>query len=96
MLETPSICRYWPLASDNLAVRTISRKGRAWNRSGILRDHMPNATREGGEDMVRPAWRHAEPGRNDLAPPRPGGRRVVTTVSVPILHARRSLEESCP
>ena len=21
-----------------------------------------------GEDMVRPAWRHAEPGRNDLAP----------------------------
>jgi hypothetical protein len=21
-----------------------------------------------GEEMVRPAWRHAEPGRNDLAP----------------------------
>ena len=21
----------------------------------------------GGEDIVRPAWRHAEPGRNDLA-----------------------------
>ena len=21
-----------------------------------------------GEDIVRPAWRHAEPGRNDLAP----------------------------
>ena len=23
---------------------------------------------EGGEDMVRPAWRHAEQGRNDPAP----------------------------
>jgi hypothetical protein len=35
--------------------------------SRILRDHMPNiATSD--EDMVRSAWRHAESGRNDLAP----------------------------
>ena len=36
--------------------------------SRILRGHMPNTTfdlqpiENGGEDMVRPAWRHAEPG----------------------------------
>ena len=72
----PDLYGYWPPASDNLAVRTISRKGRAQNGSGILRDHMPNTARKGGEDMVRPAWRHAEPGRNDLAPPgrEAGGR----------------------
>ena len=35
--------------------------------SRILRDHMPN-TANGGEDMVRSAWRHAESGRNDLTP----------------------------
>jgi hypothetical protein len=35
--------------------------------SRILRDHMPNIA-TGGEEMVRSAWRHAEPGRNDLAP----------------------------
>src|SRR6266852_2899490 len=68
-------------------------QGRA---SRILRDHMPNATRQGGKDMVRPAWRHAEPGRNDLAPRRRRCWWAVTIVSVPILHARRSLEESCP
>jgi hypothetical protein len=34
----------------------------------ILRDHTPNTAGDRGEEMVRPAWRHAEPGRNDLAP----------------------------
>jgi hypothetical protein len=34
----------------------------------ILRDHMPNTAGSCSEEMVRPAWRHAEPGRNDLAP----------------------------
>ena len=46
----------------------------------ILRDHMPNTmSQENGEDMVRPAWRHAEPGRNDLAPDsqRIGGNKCV-------------------
>ena len=49
-----------------------------WTR--ILRDHMPNTmSQENGEDMVRPAWRHAEPGRNDLAPDpsRIGGNKSV-------------------
>ena len=35
--------------------------------SGILRDYTPNAVKKSGEDIVRPAWRHAEPDRNDLA-----------------------------
>ena len=39
--------------------------------SRILRDHMPNAA-SGGEEMVRSAWRHAELGRNDLAPEQDG------------------------
>jgi hypothetical protein len=42
--------------------------------SRILRDHMPNATGDRSEDMVRSAWRHAEPGRNDLAPEQVGSR----------------------
>jgi hypothetical protein len=50
----------------------------------------------GGEDMVRPAWRHAEPGRNDLAPDAPKRAEAVTIVSVPILRGRRRFEESCP
>jgi hypothetical protein len=41
----------------------------------ILRDHTPDTAApetapwaaNNGEDMVRPAWRHAEPGGNDLA-----------------------------
>ena len=37
----------------------------------ILRDHTPDTDpARRGEEMVRPAWRHAEPGRNDLAPGR--------------------------
>ena len=35
--------------------------------SRILRDHMPGIASFGGEDMVRSAWRHAEPDRNVLA-----------------------------
>ena len=55
-------------------VRSISRKD--WSRIEIpesLRDHMPgtHATRE-CEEMVRSAWRHAEPGRNALAPDHKG------------------------
>jgi hypothetical protein len=40
----------------------------------ILRDHMPNAAGDRSEDMVRSAWRPAEPGRNALAPEQAGGR----------------------
>ena len=36
--------------------------------SRILRDHMPNTHPGLSEEMVRSAWRHAEPGRNALAP----------------------------
>ena len=63
----------------------------------ILRDHMPNAASNRGEEMVRPAWRHAEPGRNGLA--LTDGQTLsvgVTTVSVPIRCRRRRLEEGCP
>ena len=35
--------------------------------SRILRDHMPGIALPSGEDMVRSAWRHAEPDRNALA-----------------------------
>jgi hypothetical protein len=44
--------------------RTVFTSGEA---SRILRDHMPNTQPGLSEDMVRSAWRHAEPGRNDLA-----------------------------
>jgi hypothetical protein len=44
--------------------------------------------------MVRPAWRHAEPGRNDPAAVPDG--TAVTEVSVPIRRGRRKLEGSCP
>ena len=62
----------------------------------ILRGHMPN-TGVTGEDMVRSAWRHAEPGRtrNDLAPPAVAGV-AVTRMSVPIRCSRRRFEEGCP
>jgi hypothetical protein len=38
-------------------------------RARILRDCTPSVVLCLGddEDIVRPAWRHAEPGRNDLA-----------------------------
>jgi hypothetical protein len=61
----------------------------------ILRDHTPDAVTYHGEEMVRPAWRHAEPGRNDPAPSRKSCSEV-TEVSVPIRCSRRKSEEGCP
>ena len=60
---------------ESLLVLAVSMNGggryRRANCSGealrILRDHMPNVA-VSDEDMVRSVWRHAEPGRNDLAP----------------------------
>jgi hypothetical protein len=49
---------------------------------------------KGPEDTVRAAWRHAESGRNDLAPERLCSG--VTTLSVPIHHGRWKLERSRP
>ena len=52
---------------------------------------------EGGEDMVRSAWRHAEPGRNVLAHKHHFKACLsVTTMSVPIRCSRRKSEEGCP
>ena len=34
---------------------------------GILRDHTPDASQRGSDEMVRSAWRPAECGRNDRA-----------------------------
>ena len=54
----------------------------------------PNPAAGSGEEMVRPAWRHAEPGRNALAPG--AYAPAVTRVSVPIRCSRRRPEEGCP
>ena len=97
MLETPSIPRYSPLVSgsdnasgaDNQQERLDSRIAGWLFR--ILRDCMPDRAREGPEDTVRAAWRHAESGRNDLTLRRPSG---VTNLSVPIRHGRWELERS--
>ena len=50
----------------------------------------------GPEDTVRAAWRHAESGRNDLAPELSTYElcSVVTTLSVPIRHGRWRFERS--
>ncbi len=61
---------YARLLDVALRMNCGGRYRRVHRASRILRDHTPNAT-DGGEDMVRPAWRHAEPGRNDLAPAPP-------------------------
>jgi len=52
---------------SNKLTGAVNQQERLDCKSRILRDHMPNITIR-DEDMVRPAWRHAEPGRNDLAP----------------------------
>jgi hypothetical protein len=59
---------------ERLAARALQMNGGGRYRriyrnsaSGILRDHMPGTALAGGEDMVRSAWRHAEPDRNALA-----------------------------
>ena len=52
-------------------VQTISRKGRPHRGCGILRDFTPDnlsARLAQVEEKVRPAWRHAEAGRNDRPP----------------------------
>ncbi len=43
------------------------RRFKSGSVSRILRDHTPGTASFGGEDMVRSAWRHAEPDRNVLA-----------------------------
>jgi hypothetical protein len=73
--------------------------GRYRRVHGAQNPQRPYAERsvDPSEEMVRPAWRHAEPGRNALAPDRATmTRAVVTNVSVPIRRARRRLEKSCP
>ena len=54
------------------------RSKRIQNPQRLYAEHPPNF---GGEDIVRPAWRHAEPDRNDLAPATPlgsdGGNKCV-------------------
>ena len=60
------------------------------------RPYAEHHTQRCGEEMVRPAWRHAESGRNDLTPPRHSVVVGVTIVSVPIHCGRRRLEGSCP
>ena len=64
--------------------------------SRILRDHTPGteSSDRPGEDMVRSAWRHAEPGRNVLALGAPAPE--VTIMSVPIRCSRKRPEEGCP
>src|SRR5918996_3243054 len=58
--------------------------------------HHPRAVGKSAEEMVRPPWRHGEPGGTETTwPPVPMGLGV-TDVSVPIRRARRRLEEGCP
>src|ERR1035437_705481 len=49
--------RWWALSTEALDGNQLSR---------IPRDYTPD--RRDPEDIVRAAWRHAEPGRNALAP----------------------------
>jgi hypothetical protein len=43
--------------------------------SETVRQAVPLQSGEASEETVRPAWRHAEPGRNDLAPPATASRK---------------------
>ena len=43
--------------------------------SETVRQAVPLQSGEVSEETVRPAWRHAEPGRNDLAPPAAASRK---------------------
>src|SRR2546421_12813448 len=87
-------------------LRSASRRG-AWNerlgsipksavegaRSSPESSETVRQTRpKGPEDTVRAAWRHAESGRNDLAPEQRSSG--VTKLSVPIHHGRWKLERS--
>src|ERR1700730_17776133 len=79
------------LAGSENATGADNQQGRparsAWEPSETARQTRPL----GLEDTVRAAWRHAEPGRNDLASEHRFG---VTTLSVPIHHGRWRLERS--
>ena len=57
------------LAAQALQMNSGGKYRRFYGNSAsrILRDHMPGTALFGGEDMVRSAWRHAEPDRNALA-----------------------------
>src|SRR5580700_7453594 len=99
MLETPRIRQYSftviAVSSDNL-IGADNQQERL-DAYSIENPQRPYAEHRlsGGEDMVRSAWRHAEPGRNDLA----HGQEVrpsVTEMSVPIRCSRRKSEEGCP
>ncbi len=70
--------------------------GRPESSEAICQTHLSISRRSKTcEEIVRPAWRHAEAGGNgnDLPPElRLGGNKV----SVPILRGRRRVEETCP
>ncbi len=57
------------LAAKALRMNGDGRYRRLYGNSAsrILRDHMPGIALKDDEDMVRSAWRHAEPDRNVLA-----------------------------
>jgi hypothetical protein len=68
---------------------------------GTLRGHTPNtrmisSRSRFGEDMVRPPWRHGEPGGKQTTWPPSAIETEVTEVSVPILRGRRRFAGSCP
>lgn len=56
MLETLSIRRYFLGGSDNSFGAGNQQERPA--QAGILRDYTPDSKQ--GDDIVRPAWRHAE------------------------------------
>jgi hypothetical protein len=66
MLETPRIRRYWSLRPVTMrSVRTISREVARLKRADPSETKRQGLVRGTGQDMVRPAWRHAEVDRND-------------------------------
>ena len=69
-----------------------------WNPQRLYAEHGLGQRRE---DIVRAAWRHAEPGRNDLAASKAEIQNaeaekvlVVTILSAPIYRGRRRIEGS--
>ena len=69
-----------------------------WNPQRLYAEHGLGKERE---DIVRAAWRHAEPGRNDLAANTAVIQNmeteellVVTILSAPIYRGRRRIEGS--
>ena len=66
------------MCSDNLT-GAVNQQERLETIQNPQRPYAEHRARP-GEDMVRPAWRHAEPGRNVLAPvplPEGGGNKSV-------------------